>query len=216
MQFKPDKPNNNSEKQNLWNECSLKVEKVTDGLNYPIDLGIKETVIAFNVHGIYTDGSCEGHLDRGLPYPWIDIAITPDKSLEEFKKDQETIRKRTYKNEGAFKKDDPILYEKMMKAKEVFIKKKIEVKLEFNKLIDEFYRSRKPYSEEGEIVLKESGNGYRVEMSGGRGIGLDNWKKFDEKIEQLTQFEKENFLRNNQKEMRIFTEFLKKKFFEGK
>jgi hypothetical protein len=47
--------------------------KVTDRLDMPIDSGILGTVVAFNACDIHTTGSCEGHLDWGAPYPWIDI-----------------------------------------------------------------------------------------------------------------------------------------------
>jgi hypothetical protein len=40
----------------------------------PIDEGIFETVVALNALDIPTSMSCEGLLDYGLPYPWIDVS----------------------------------------------------------------------------------------------------------------------------------------------
>lgn len=56
-----------------WDETAEKFRKVTDKLGKPIDAGIFDTVMALNVLGVPTTMSCEGHLDHGLPYPWVDI-----------------------------------------------------------------------------------------------------------------------------------------------
>jgi hypothetical protein len=56
-----------------WNETVAQFLLVKDRLGKPIDTNIFETVVALNVLGVHTTQSCEGHLDWGLPYPWIDI-----------------------------------------------------------------------------------------------------------------------------------------------
>ncbi|GHO50876.1 hypothetical protein [Ktedonospora formicarum] len=56
-----------------WSEMITRFEHVTDKLGKGIDDGILTTVVALNVLGIHTTGSCEGHIEWGLPYPWIDI-----------------------------------------------------------------------------------------------------------------------------------------------
>lgn len=58
-----------------WEELSEKFSHVTDKIGMPIDGGIFETVVALNVLDIPTSMSCEGHLDHGLPYPWVDIEM---------------------------------------------------------------------------------------------------------------------------------------------
>jgi hypothetical protein len=60
-----------------WDETAEKFRKVTDRLGMPIDDGIFDTVVALNILGVTTRMSCEGHLDHGLSYPWIDIGL-PD------------------------------------------------------------------------------------------------------------------------------------------
>jgi hypothetical protein len=67
-----------SEKEVLWRKVAEGVEKITDGLGMEIDPYIKDTVIALNVLGFITTGSCEGHLDRALPFPWIDVGTLLD------------------------------------------------------------------------------------------------------------------------------------------
>lgn len=49
------------------------VEGSTDGLNRTIDEGIREGVAVFRSFGVETTQSCEGHLSRGSPSPYIDI-----------------------------------------------------------------------------------------------------------------------------------------------
>lgn len=69
-------------KQELWQEMAERCKKITDGLGMPLDEGISETVVALNVLGIHTTGSCEGHLDHGVAAPWIDIAAPDTKEAE--------------------------------------------------------------------------------------------------------------------------------------
>jgi hypothetical protein len=57
-----------------WEELAKKFSRVTDRIGKPIDEGILETVVALNALDIPTSMSCEGHLDHGLPYPWIDVS----------------------------------------------------------------------------------------------------------------------------------------------
>jgi hypothetical protein len=48
-----------------WKELAEKFSYVTDKIGKPIDEGILETVVAFNVLDITPSMSCEGHLDHG-------------------------------------------------------------------------------------------------------------------------------------------------------
>ena len=56
-----------------WQEGCAAVEQFTDRLGATIDEGIFETVVVFNLLGFRTFQSCEGHLDHGSPYPWVDV-----------------------------------------------------------------------------------------------------------------------------------------------
>jgi len=56
-----------------WEEAEDFAHHLVDGIGYPIDEGILEAVVALNMIGLHTCQSCEGHLDDGLPYPWIDF-----------------------------------------------------------------------------------------------------------------------------------------------
>lgn len=70
-----------------------KADKIADNLGYPIDEGIKKTVVGLWAHGICTTGSCEGHADHGEPFPWVDIELeepkewqSDSKAMKEWKK----------------------------------------------------------------------------------------------------------------------------------
>jgi hypothetical protein len=43
-----------------------------------IDPGIERLVYALNTLGIPTSGSCEGHIDRGYPSPWVSVRTVRD------------------------------------------------------------------------------------------------------------------------------------------
>ena len=50
-----------------------KSKTITDGLGLKIDKGIRELIVLLNYNNIGTIGSCWGHKNWGLPYPWVDI-----------------------------------------------------------------------------------------------------------------------------------------------
>lgn len=56
-----------------WEQAEAFARCITDGMGCSIDEGIVEAVVAFNLLGLRTCQSCEGHLDDGLPYPWVDF-----------------------------------------------------------------------------------------------------------------------------------------------
>lgn len=56
-----------------WEEAETFARQLVDAMECPIDEGILPTVVALNLLGLHTCQSCEGHLDYGAPYPWIDF-----------------------------------------------------------------------------------------------------------------------------------------------
>lgn len=48
-------------------------DNIVDNLGKKIDDGIKEAVVILTKIGFKTSASCEGHLNWGFPFPWIDI-----------------------------------------------------------------------------------------------------------------------------------------------
>lgn len=85
-----------------WTETVERFSSVTDKLGKEIDSGILEAVVALNMLGITTRQSCEGHLERGAPYPWIDIEPTPD------------LKYQLYRYLAAFYETQPIIFNSML------------------------------------------------------------------------------------------------------
>lgn len=166
-------------KQEQWDEMSKKVDKFVDGLDYPVDAGIKETVIVFNLLGLDTDASCEGHIEPNrIQGPYIDIE---DISLA---KDFDAI----YNNEP---------------STEVFKKARDKVDIQLAKFqkrlldyLEEFYINRK-VSETSRLI-----------------IIVFNWVRIQNQGSDVLKIseDKEKLLKEFQKEMNDFTEFLKAKW----
>lgn len=58
------------------------VDLLADKLGRPIDEKIKPLVIGLKYHGIKTTASCQGHTDRGYPFPWVKVgALRPANTL---------------------------------------------------------------------------------------------------------------------------------------
>jgi len=67
---------NNSEspaKERAWESLVSDVERLRDSLGLHIDNEIKPLVVALRANGFSTTASCAGHVDHGLPYPWVDV-----------------------------------------------------------------------------------------------------------------------------------------------
>ena len=56
------------------------LDKMADSKGYEIENGVKEIVGYLNLLGISTSSSCEGHVERAAPFPWvgIDVALDPE------------------------------------------------------------------------------------------------------------------------------------------
>lgn len=62
-----------SEKELAWEQKRKEVDEITDIVGHKIDEGIKETVVAFDINDLPTHNSCEGHIDHGFPYPFVEV-----------------------------------------------------------------------------------------------------------------------------------------------
>lgn len=56
-----------------WSEALVATSRITDKLGKHVDAGIVSLVAALRMLGFPTSGSCEGHIDRGRGYPFVDI-----------------------------------------------------------------------------------------------------------------------------------------------
>ena len=207
--------NNNSEKQTKWNVTLSEVEKITDRLGKKVDEGIKETVVAFLVNGIKTDASCEGHLEHGNHYPYIHIEhqLTSTEFKDKVNLLIEQAKTRNYQSLQNIPENDKELYSKLIELRNEAEKYKNEVETKIKLLLDTFYSSHKPSSNDFRLTVWEGGSFFTIEPASGAGTGKDNWKKFELKERGMSPQERENYLKNSQAEMKAFTEFLKSRFF---
>ncbi len=134
-----------STKEIAWEEHKAKVERITDRLGEEIDEGIKETVIALRALGFPTTQSCEGHTNRGLPYPWVDIKAPTEFTL--------------------LWSAPASGYEKRQELSNLKLEQKM---LE---LLAEFYENRKTYFD-ARLSFEFTRTSFRVQSIGGRSLPL--------------------------------------------
>jgi hypothetical protein len=60
-------------KDEQWQKAADEIDKTVDRKGTPIDQGIKRMVIVLRLLGFRTENSCEGHLDRGYPFPHLNL-----------------------------------------------------------------------------------------------------------------------------------------------
>ncbi|SRR5258708_4494217 len=179
---------------NEWTKLEENFKHITDRLGRPIDDGIFETVVALNALNIITDGSCEGHLDHGLPYPWIDFThhefqnITEPERPPEMKELQNRLREinREYYKTDAYQQ----YIEQVREAK-------FSGEYRIFRYLTKFYENRVvPYDRI--IIISQNG---RIQSQGG------------DFIELLPENERLQKLEEYQDEMQAFTSFLKSLYF---
>jgi len=208
-----------------------RVDRLVDGLGKHIDKGIKETVIYIDALGFKTSMSCEGHKDWGLPWPWVDITA-PDRPKErwvgEIKMFEQLAREvglNLDKNNKPIGKEghEPTQaeYRKLIEIQkeasrrtwdagktEEYKKWKSTLRdsqIKMESLLAEFYQGRKSY--EDKVVLGRVGPyNFRLEFEEGLLTPVEYEKiKKEEVVKKLPE---------RRKEMKAFTDFLKKKFWE--
>ncbi|MFQ5662180.1 MAG: hypothetical protein ACE5F2_02940 [Candidatus Paceibacteria bacterium] len=74
-----------SEKELAWEKKRKEIDEIIDIVGHKIDNGIKETVVAFDMNGLPTHNSCEGHIDHGFPYPFVEVTAGEEKTKLEKK-----------------------------------------------------------------------------------------------------------------------------------
>jgi len=202
----------------LLNKLRKKVDKITDALGMPVDEGIKEAVIMFNAVGLYTSASCEGHLDRGLPAPWIDVEA-PNEPKERYVGEKEIFRKvarkynlkveelrRGYNIEALEEAGREIVKNEETKEYKIWRKENQKLLKKAKKFLEEFYKNRKV---EPDIKLE-------IEIFGNGSFRIHNGGKYYKLVNDLSRKEKrevKKMLKKFREEINAFTEFLKNKYF---
>ncbi|MCC6520682.1 hypothetical protein IT403_01725 [Candidatus Nomurabacteria bacterium] len=194
-------------KELRWESTMKEADIIIDGLGKRIDSGIKETVTALKVNDYETTGSCEGHLDHGLPHPWVDVEMSL--TADERKQMKETIDRLILAQNTHKEYDDADLAKR-----DIFLSKKVLFENKLSDLLEEFYTQHEPKNLDIKLFLLKTHSDVRIQPTFGRGIGKKNWTEFDVQQKRLTELEREENLKLSREEMQAFAQFLKKKFFE--
>lgn len=209
-----DKETDKGRRREYWNAAKRAIAGWTDGKGKGVEAGIIETVVACNVLGIGTSMSCEGHVNWGMPAPWIRIDAA-DKPSERFVNERivfgEVAARHGLAVRDLFKRKNEVLHREAIALASANgeIEEYVEwrnrgwgMKLRAKALLEEFYRDR--------VVEKE----IALVMDGGGGIinagAASLWIRrtrcgMDAEEQQLA----EQRLNEYRAEMQDFTEFLK-------
>lgn len=181
-------------KEAHWSEMAADVDKTIDALGIPVEEGIKDTVIALRLLGFETDGSCEGHSDRGVCGPWVGLT---SKEIEALEPEREKIFKEAWRHEEEYLDFDK---EGGKRVREIDAEK-LKVQARAMEVVAESYQERRvPY--DAMIIVDPSING-RIQCMG------------TEVADILPPKEKAAKLKQYQAEMAAFTQFLKDKYFNS-
>lgn len=176
-----------------------KLQDTTDGLGKKIDKQIFDTILYLNVRGFTTTSSCEGHLDRGNAYPWVEFSLTTDSEFDLLNERKDELRNlladtdNNYRSKKVLdkKKEADILSDQLVNKNNQMIN-------DLLKLLSEFYDTRKSDSDR-RLIITSMVTHFRIQSQGGM-LQKPRLKK-----------DKEKYLGIYQKEMNDFTEFLKSK-----
>ena len=175
-------------KNQEWENLEQEFKRTVDGLGKHIDPSIMKTVVSLNAMGIYTTASCEGHLDRACPYPWIDVSLKKAENLSE--KIFVLVR------EG--KREEEETQRLMKEHRELAL----QAEQGLVKQLEEFYQHY-PFNYDRHLSIWRFGNGKPRMQS--HGAEYQAFRDLAERAEKLKEY---------QQEMQRFAAFLKARFFE--
>lgn len=179
----------------------------------------------FNLSGLPTTASCEGHNEIGehRPWPWVEIGA-PDEPEERFVGQKELFEKTAQQQNVSLeklKRGEPedlywALQREIIKNPEtpeylLWQERNRKLQEEAEKLLQEFYEKRKVDEDVRLSTGGSSGSNFDISSEHDREIML---KLLDQ---SFTEAEKQSLLQKlpaRKKEMRDFTEFLKGKFLD--
>jgi hypothetical protein len=203
----------NQAKQRKWDTFLKKIDITTDNLGMPIDENIKQAIVAMNLLGLRTAGSCQGHVDEYILFPYIYCEVKGEPKL---KYDGERsirikiIKKYNIKNWNIVYTNDEIWNDYWTQVKSLensnkykkWAKKNESLGKKISLLINKFNKKRNPTNNNKLQVIRMY-PGYRI-------VALDVKKE-----NLFSKKEKIKLIKLSQKEFADFTIFLKKEFFNN-
>lgn len=190
------------EKQKGWDEIASRVENIRDTIGEPVDAGIKDTVIAFIALGFPTDGSCEGHLEKGDFAPWVDIKVPLIAEQEEqAKKLFEEADNERMNNKPVSETDE--IYKKAHNLRIEARKPLLKEAERMMSLLGEYYKDHQA-PHDIRLAIFPRLDTFRIESTG---FFLQEGRSEDVTTHKLEEYKAE---------MKDFTGFLKNKYFSQK
>lgn len=134
----------NQKKEEGWQQVVTEFSQVTDRLGQPIDHGIFNTVVGLNMFGIHTSQSCEGHLERGIAAPWVEIRPLETPESKQAKADAQQAMKRADSAERMGEPEERVteLYKQARRLQQEAQKPMLEEMRKAIELLKEFYQER--------------------------------------------------------------------------
>lgn len=214
------------EKEAKLQAMRQEVNDWADRLGERVDAGIKEIVAVFNVIGIPTSASCEGHSgsDHGYPAPWVEVEAPdePDWRFEHQKEIYEQVAKKhgITVDEVLHADNDEAWVEAMRLSAEqeetaeyrLWQEKNQELFEKAEALLREFYKERDA-SDEIHIKAYRSVDGFRIHNGGKFSIPNNEKERLQNELTEEDRGRIPEVLKASQQEMNAFTEFLKEKYF---
>ncbi len=187
-----------------WKQIEQEVDSITDALGKHIDGGIRDAVIALKANQINTAASCEGHIERRNPSPWIDVeGLDTEESrnaIELLRKIEEKIVQTESTDPEADELDN--LYSRQH---EVYNEAMLPHLHEIEKVIhvlDLFYANRS-VPVDRRLIINTLGHRGRIESQGSR---IQSIRSDTDKQKKLDEYKEE---------MKLFADFLKNMFFQN-
>lgn len=167
---------NRTAKQKRWAELEAEVDEIVDGLDHPIDKGIRSSVIALKAHEFPTYQSCEGHInneEHGEKFPWVWIAVPEPEGVDG---DEQKEKEWTLENLK--------LQKKMMDLMNEFYKNR---KTDFDSRL-----SFKPNGIYGAFTIKSMGAEV-MELYSGNEL-MEKQQAYRKELAEFAEFLKDKFL----------------------
>lgn len=199
-------------KEAKWGQIEAEVEHKVDKRGMVIDNGIKRLVVSLKAHGFGTTGSCEGHLDRGFPYPWVEVeSELAEKLLSDPRYNVLGEKARLFTKKQANMTISEINeYEQSVNSQ---IKMNEEAFERLTLVLRDFYKANPPNRPEGVQLEIQKGpwNQSRIQPK-----GMSSLPRVKEIQSYWSEEQKAANLAAYRKEIDRFAEFLKQKFFSEK
>ncbi len=198
------------------------VKNIADRTGKPIDKNIRETVVMFEANGLSTSSSCEGHIEKGLVVPYMEVS-TPNEPEERFINQNKIFEKVAKKynitpEQVKTSKINEAYWEAMKECSrneeteeyKNWKEKNKKLMQKAAKLLEEFYKERQ-VELNIKLQIDETADSFRIH-NGGEDYNpiIETEQKFSEK-EKKIRSEK---LKKYRAEMEVFTKFLKDRYFE--